>query len=631
MLRALYQLAETEKLVGDSAYEMKPIAWTIDLGKDGEFLGFTPNHYTPLVKEGQKSKKKPKEIAKRFLVPRQFVVETGATRTSGAYAYFLVDKGDYVLGFQPGAVPNEPQTEKKLRQRHDLFIQKVADCANSTKNDQVRAVLTFLRQVSSGGLPAAIPEKAVTNDLMAFRVAPETERHVHDLSDVADYWRAVCDSDEGTSEDSSELRCLISGEPITTQGLFPSIKGVPGGATSGAGLVSFNAKAFESYGWKGEANAPIGKAAAQKCAVALNRLLDPDFELPDGTKLEKRNLRCGKDTVLVYWSKSQSPLADHLHRILNPQEDPGPIEDMFGSIWKGKAFSKNFDPNPFYAATLTGSQGRIIVRDWIETTAAVLWQNIRNHLEGLEIAPLTRPAKGKSLPPFLGLNTLLQSAVLGGKPDNVPPPLAAEFLHAILCNTPYPISLLHRALQRQRMEKHDDSWTNKWRGDSRVAICKAILKRNFEIETQSTMNPNEHRPPYILGRLLACYGEMQRLAHLPREVNATLVDKFYGQFSTNPFSLLRNLDRLYQNNRKTAFRNQSKPWIPGRSRNIDTTVGKLLAVLGTTLPGEFGVESQALFVLGFHHQNHWFQMNEEQRTEWLKAEGHQSETIKTIL
>jgi hypothetical protein len=94
MLQELCQLATREKLIGDTAFEVRPIAWIINLKANGDFISMSGTHEPEPVPEPKKGAKpkKPKEVAKKFTIPRQFNPDTGGTRTSGDYAYFLVDR-----------------------------------------------------------------------------------------------------------------------------------------------------------------------------------------------------------------------------------------------------------------------------------------------------------------------------------------------------------------------------------------------------------------------------------------------------------------------------------------------------------------------------------------------------------
>ena len=55
-------------------------------------------------------------------------------------------------------------------------------------------------------------------------------------------------------------KCLITGEPCVPGVLHVPLKWLPNASTSGVPLVSFNASAFESYGWSGNENAPVARA-----------------------------------------------------------------------------------------------------------------------------------------------------------------------------------------------------------------------------------------------------------------------------------------------------------------------------------------------------------------------------------
>ena len=67
-----------------------------------------------------------------------------------------------------------------------------------------------------------------------------------------------------TTDNSAQAFCLprVSGETQPIARLHPAIKGVWGAQTSGANIVSFNQRAFESYGKEGRQgeNAPVGEA-----------------------------------------------------------------------------------------------------------------------------------------------------------------------------------------------------------------------------------------------------------------------------------------------------------------------------------------------------------------------------------
>ena len=609
MLKTLYQLAQEERLITDTSFEMKPVAWTILLDTNGNLAngGFISNKELAPPEFDKKGKeKKRKELTKRLLIPRQFVIETGAGRTSGAYAYFLVDKADYVFGFSPGSEPGKAQTDVKLCKSHDLFIADVATCYEATKSPAIKAVLNFLRNVRANGLPSSLPDTLVSNDQFAFKILPNSEDFVHEEAVVVAYWKRI--SNPSAVDGPAKKMCLVTGKLFSQEALFPAIKRVPGATSSGAGLVSFNAQAFESQSWKKSENASISPSASQAIATALNRLMDPAFETQEGKRLPKRFENIAKDTVIAYWPKGF--WVSHL------DEHHGSFSNLLASSWKGMKPIAD-DASEFHAFTLSGSQGRIIVRDHFETTAIKLYENLDFHYESLQIEPLTQTGKDKDPAPRYGTNLLLESTVLDGKRDYISPPQAVQFYQAIHKGStyPFPESLIHNALRRSLAEIHDDSWKASHRSDIRAGLLKAYLIRNHKFTNLSkTMNPKEDNFAYLMGRIFSCYGEMQRLANLPRTVNADLTTKNYSKFFARPLATYSKLAEPYNRHLKTALKNKGG-MVSGLARRLNT---EFEIIQGTLSPADlkesFNTKEQALFTLAFHHQNHWHKQSSESRS-----------------
>lgn len=631
MLHALTQLAEDEGLIGDPAFEMKPVAYLIVLSEEGRFLGYASQLYTPPLEPGKKKPGKP--IAKRLSIPRQFNPETGGGRTSADFSYFLVDKAEYVLGCVPdgkGAAPSGP----KSADRQKLFRDQVAECQRETGAEELKAVLAFLDDIMQNGLKEPLPRECGPSDQFAFQIRSEDQegRHAHLVPAVAAWWRGRC---QKKSSGEATLNCLITGEAISEPGLFPVIKRVPGGTTSGAGIVSFNAPAFESYGWEGCLNAPISPEAAQKTATALNRLLDSAFETQDGVKLKKRHIRLDATTVLAYWSGGTSEGADWFGECLEVP-DLQQVGSTVEAIWRGKV-PPDFDADtaPFFAVTLSGAQGRVIVRDWYQSTVKATQKAVAEHFQALELDLITRAGEGKKLPAVLSLRALLESLVVGGDQERIPPPLSAQMTRAALsgANHPYPITALQRALQRYRAEITDDTWLASRRRDVLASLCKAFLSRNFKQEPEPRpaptrlMNPMNPNPGYLAGRLLAAYGEMQRLAQHPNKINATVIDKYYGSFSVAPASVLKGLDQLHKSHRRTALKSLATVGTSVRIP-VSSIAGSLAANIDAIYAGmmqtdewkRLSVADQAEFVLGYHHQTRWHRMSARQRDAWIMSE-----------
>lgn len=310
-------------------------------------------------------------------------------------------------------------------------------------------------------------------------------------------------------------------------------------------------------------------------------------------------------TVICYWAADES--GDFLADLFRPavegerQDDGGKVGELLHSLWRGRALDP-LDPTRFYAVTLSGAQGRAIVRDWFETTVGQLQQNLAAHFSALDIAPLTLPAKGKALPPVIPLRTLLESLAVGGKSENIPAPLAVDFLRAALSGRPYPPAVFQLALRRTRAEIGKDSWLDSFRYDARIALLKAVLSRqNPQLNLTRTMDPKNEEVGYLLGRMFALLERFQQLA-LGYSINSTIVDRYLAVASARPQSVFTTLLRNRERHEKKALR-EKKPAALATRRDFYEVEQLLNPKLdGEGFPQTLSLQQQGLFMLGFHHQ-----------------------------
>src|SRR5207237_2413285 len=104
-----------------------------------------------------------------------------------------------------------------------------------------------------------------------------------------------------------------------------------------------------------------------------------------------------------------------------------------------------------------------------------------------------------------------------------------RLLNAALKGEPVSESLLVACLRRLRAEGSRGFRT------PRMALIKLILLRR-NIPVSETLNTQQENPAYICGRLLAIFEQIQYAAL--GDVNANVVDKFFGTFSSAPAMLL---------------------------------------------------------------------------------------------
>ncbi|MFY9825572.1 MAG: type I-C CRISPR-associated protein Cas8c/Csd1 [Thermoanaerobaculia bacterium] len=625
ILQALYQLAESDHLMEDPDFEWKPLAWLITLTADGTALGITGTHTIPASEEG---KKKPRPRPANYEVPRE------AGRTSGDRAFFLFDKAEYALGLDPETDPAKRREPGKLAARLALFRQRAEECLAATGDEGVRAVCRFLDRLGRGEIAVVLPEGCAGNDLFGFVYAPDVDRLVTSRPKVTEHWRSLRAL---PAEDAGPLQlCLVSGRKAPRAATVPLIKNVPGGSTSGVALVSFNSNAFESYGWSGNDNAHISREAAEACSTALNRLLHPAFPDPSqpGQTLPSRHLRLSADTAVCFWTPTpDDDFASAIIALLEGNAET--VRELYRSLWSGKPVEIE-DPSAFYALTLSGSQGRLIPRDWLETHVHDVAVHLAEHFRDLAIVRNTPPPKDRPLPQTLALRVLLRSLAVRGDDKSIPAALAGQLVNAALTGVSYPFSILQRALERARAEIGRTEWADLERRDARAALIKAVLNRRRRFqqatapypEVTEAMDPNNTQPGYLLGRLMALLERTQQLA-LGSEVNATVVDRFFSAASATPRVVFI---RLLKNFRHHVRKAKDDPRMAGNAVLIERDVDRIVHDLGGSgdraenFPPSLPLEEQGLFILGYHHQRHELFLAKEERTRRRQERESLSET-----
>ncbi len=345
-------------------------------------------------------------------------------------------------------------------------------------------------------------------------------------------------------------------------------------------------------------------------------------------------MRLPGDTAVCFWCTTKNAEAESFLDSLNAiveGEDETTVAESYRSIWHGRPVELK-EPAAFYTLVLSGTQGRIIVRDWFETSLQKAVECLTKHFIDLKIVRHARPAKDKQPSPSVPLRWLMEALASEGRQDPVPGSLEAAIFRAALTGAAYPLQILQRALLRARVETGRDKWTDLARRDARAALLKAVLNRRRRLDPQTAaryeevkpdMNPNYDNPGYALGALMAVLERLQSAAL--GQVNTTLVDRYFSAASSTPRMIFVRLLRNAQHHARKARDSDDK-----RDRDVAFLCGRVIDWIADRfdvdrkcyppringLPPHLDLEEQGLFVLGYHQMRYWLWMSKEERTAW---------------
>jgi len=573
-LNDYYQRLAAQDRVPVPGFSSEKISYALVFSGDGEPVAIDDLRDT--------SGKKPR--------PRLRRVPYDKRRVSGVHAYPLWDKTAYAFGVTAGE-------SKRLASEHAAFKARQKELFGDSSNDQLIAFMALLENWDPERI-SLLP--GYTDDVLdknfVFRLDGQ-HGFLHENPIAQSIWIGVLEENGGATG-----QCLVTGETAPLGTNHPPIREVNGAQSSGASLVSFNEKAYESYGKDSQNNAAISKKAIFGYATALNYLLRRDND-------NHQRLQIG-DATVVFWARTgdvaQAEAAEQFFfSILNEpptdEQEAARLKTALERIAQGSLLAETdlglTGGTEFFVLGLAPNAARLSVRFWCVNTLDRLTRLVALHQQDLALEP--SPWKGVLPPIWRLLYATAPSRGGKAKAEDIPPQLAGELARAILTGSRYPRSLLSNVIMRLRND-----------GDIsgiRVALCKAVLAREARLAAHSnsitqevpvSLDRHSIHPGYLLGRLFAELENAQRGA-LGSQLNATIRDRYYGAASATPANvfpmLLRNAQHHLSNMRK-----QGKG---GLAHTIEKEIGIVIDGLGDTFPKHLKIEDQGRFTIGYYHQS----------------------------
>jgi CRISPR-associated protein Csd1 len=548
--------------------EEKEIPFVIQIDANGRWL---PPIQDKRRKEGKKL------LGQRYLVPQS------VKRASGVAANLLWDTAEYVLGVDTRGKPERVvEQHAAFRARIDALSEPAASLPGVMATRKFLAALDPATMAAFAADPLW-PEILEANPVLGLQLQGDIEL----ICQHPAIAMAAAASADGADADTAF--CLVSGQSAPPERLHTAIKGVWGAQSSGANVVSFNLDAFNSYGKRQGANAPVGKPAAFAYTTALNHLLGRD---------SRQRVQVG-DASTVFWAEQPSNFETLVPDLFgeSPKDDPDrgtrALDTLYRSIHTGH-FVSDDDGTRCHVLGLAPNAARISVRFWQTGTAADLGRQMRRHFDDLDVV------RGPNDPRHLSLFRLLTGIAVQGKADNIPPRLGGDVIRAVLAgaDVAYPVALLQGAVSRCRAEQRVTY--------ARASAIKACLNRSIRIANRHSPTATEKEfspmldiahasPAYRLGRLFAVLEKIQEEAS--PGLNATIRDRYYGAASSTPVAVFTTLLRLKNHHLGKLS--------PGRRMYFERLVGEIMSGLDD-FPRQLPLPEQGRFALGYYHQRQDF-------------------------
>ena len=533
------------------------ISYALSINEQGELTDIIP-----MLVETQIGKK-------IVLRPQEKRLPAPVKKTSAKKSNFLWENAAYLLGF--GKNDADKCFAESARLHHELL--------DGVDSPIAMAILRYFDSWDVAGAESNPIVAPYVNELMKganllFRVNGVFAQDDPQLRTV---WQSYYDNATGTT-----ARCMVTGQEDVIALTHPSIKGVAGAQSSGAALVSFNAKAFCSYGKEQNMNAPVGKNAAFAYTSALNYLL-----------ADRENVQRIGDTTIVCWAEGAEPQYTSFScaALFGAAPPEGLSQDDVRSCLKNLAQGlpvAEFQLDPqrtFYVLGIAPNAARLSVRFFHRDSFGSIMKNVNSHHERLEIVG--------SRYPMMSMWRLLDATVNQNASDkSASPVLAGAVARAVFSGTLYPAALLSATNMRIRAEQEITP--------ERAAIIKAYYLKNAhelcpkEVLTVS-LNENSNNVPYVLGRMFYLYEYAQETAN--PGINATIKDKYFNSASATPAVIFPVLDNLYSKHLRKMD--------AGKKVFFERQVSDLKNRLGESYPTRMTLPEQGAFNLGYYHQKEY--------------------------
>jgi CRISPR-associated protein Csd1 len=595
MLQLLVKYAQDHDLEIEPGFKPKAVRWAICFDKLGHFLD--------VVELGDVgAKNNSGQIFPRCPDLRDSELKAGRERK----CHFLVESAAVVAVLADEGKAPDSKTLKK----HDYFVQLLRGAADAMPS--LATVADRLADPSSlSAIRGAMKRHAKLKPIANVTLRLGSEYPVESEA-WHEWWRGFRRDLHTGRATAGTMRCFATGElaePLETHFKVSGLRDV--GGQPQCLLVSFDKDAFSSYNLVQSANASVSQWAASAYRAALDDLV------------KNHSIRLAGAKVVHWFQKSVPPEDDPLADIEEPREiQELNAQDRAKRLLEAIRTGKRADlaTNFYYTMTVSGSGGRVMVRDWMEGQFETLVRNVSTWFDDLAIGN----RNGSKLANSPGIERVITSLLVPRKPNQQYSdwikPVGSErtaLWRSAVRGDSIPFSVLARLVVLNtrfhvsgKLEDADKPENRFGLPEvlgvlyTRMGLLKACQIRKHRMHGGSAMAEefkpylNEQHPSiaYQCGRLMAVLAALQREG-LGRDVGAGVVQRYYAAASVTPGLILGRLIRLSTFHLSSLYKDK-----PGLARWFEGRIAGIWGRIKGDPPRTLNLEEQSLFAMGYYQQ-----------------------------
>lgn len=573
MLEALLTYAVDRGIVLPSGLKAKDVRWAICCDEKGDFLDVIElGDVSQKINRGQRFPKCPDFSFSEMKAH-------GVTKS-----HFLVESAEVVT------LHSKNPEERKLQEKHSYFFSLLKEAGRVMPELRIVAEKMENPDVLASVRTKLTVLRAKPTDKVTLRL----ESRYPVGSDIWHGWWQelrgqvipVKAAVKGESKSGSRntFRCFITGDLIEPFRVSPKISGLSdvGGMFAGDSLSSFKQESFCSYGFEQAYNAAVSESATNSYRAALDDLI------------KKHSQRLAGAKVIHWFKKKELPKEDDPLAWLVESEEQQErnaqqrATELLTAIKTGKR--PDLADNFYYALTLSGASGRVMIRDWMEGKFEELVTNILTWFADFSVVH----RGGGGLAPNPKFMAVMGSTVRDL--DNLNAPFITRMWRTAVRNETIPEYALAQVLHRFKVDIVEDTPVN----HAGMGLMKAYHLRKqrkkggdtMAVDLKPYLNEEHPHPAYHCGRLMAVLAALQRAAL--GDVGAGVVQRYFAAASSTPALVLGRLTRNSQ-----AHLNKLTG---GLSYWYEEKIAAIWGRIKDSLPKTLTLEEQSLFALGYYQQ-----------------------------